>query len=449
MMKKKQNQEDKNEEVLNSRKKKRRSFKSTLIFVVFFTIGAAIFCYIIWPWIKVPNKNIPNINFPDNNIPIPGVGIFNPLIDNIAIIAVFILVALFVIWLLSGIRIVKPDEQGNKIFFGGMGKYDYPKIEAIKNPETGETSYRDTGVYPKGFLRLLYGYCNSGLHYVLRLPYCGIAKIPKKMFQIDYKPRITLSKDTDGNKNKQILSTQVYAYLQFGRDYNSVKNIIEKKIPTDLDGLEETTDGIVDDGVGVAIGSLDWRVATTDEGRNKIKACLTDRFIQENEKMKVFDNATITAGVKVVELTSEELKKSLASLESERIDSESAVFEAKRTEIVTGVLGKIRRELRWQGFNAKDAARMAHNIYELQTSSDLQRETRMPIVKLIRWQGGETSMPGAIAQIMTSAEIGREIQSDKTTTKSEGSGKEKTQEEKDEERGLEIMRKRGFKSGET
>ena len=254
--------------------------------------------------------------------------------------------------------------------------------------------------------------CDSGLHLVPKLPQCYIAKIPKTRFELGYAPRLVISKrgewgpEEDRQKfGKQLLLITATIYTEFGREIDDVKAVIEKKIPTTEEGLIKVTDSLVDSAFRDAGGSMTWGEATEIEGREKIRQTVKEVIGGDNSYFRLggFNLEKTDIVLRVVDLQSETLKKAMAEPDIERFQAEGAEYEAERLLRETEVLGKIKTALTKKGFSNEKAQEIAHNIYELQVSADVQRETGMEAVKLVRFQTGNSgnTIAAAIAEALT------------------------------------------------
>jgi len=345
-------------------------------------------------------------------------------------LAQLLIAGIFMSWLLSCLRVVDRYDQGNKFFFGKMG-------EEYVNKETGKVC---------GIMRLFYGYCGSGLHLVLRLPFCGIAKITKERLRLDFAPRVTISKKTvldNGEKfGKQFLMIDGGVYTEFKRDFWGMKNAIERKTPTTEEGLVGLTDILIDSAYREAIGSMDWGTATEKEGRDVIAGTVQERIENSNSIFSLggLDIDKTTVGIKVVDLQSEDLKKSIVRPDVERFQEEGAVYEAGRIRKEAEVIGEIRETLKAKGFSEGNIDKIAHDVYELQVSKDLQKETRIPVVKIIRWEGS-SGVASLMGQMMTGMTIGKELISPEKATE-----KKDKEEKKSEQKGEEEEFEAGMKA---
>lgn len=369
----------------------------TLIGIV---ILSAIVYYVVWPWIS----SILGIEIP------------------VWIGWVFQVIAVvFLIWLLTWIRIVGPKEHGIKSFLGSLGE-----------------DYVDKKGKAHGIYRLIYGYCKSGVHIVPRLPGgCGIIKIPKTRFELNPKPRVTVSKRTEKNNEKygkQFLLSEIAIYTEFGRDYESVKNAIERETPTAQEALTDFSDSLIDDSNREAIGSMDWAKATEKEGRIELRETVKRNIDDPNSVFTLggLNTKRTTVAVKMVDLEDKNLKKAMVQPDFERFQQEGAVHEAQRVKIEAQVIGEIRKEIVAKGFTEINADKIAHDIYELQVSKDLQVDTGMQVVKLIRFQsnsslgstiGEGVAAAGAVAGIMAGETM---KSSGKSSEKEESSDKKKS-----------------------
>lgn len=317
-------------------------------------------------------------------------------------VALGLAIGLFVVWLLLGIRIVRPNQMGNKIFFGKIGEAE-----------------------PKGFWRkLIFGFCDSGLHWAPFLSGCGIIRIPKDRFELSYPPKVVISMAEDsqnegGTKSflgKQFLLVEVGIYVEFRRGYIAVKQAIERGSPTTKDGIIDVTDSIVNDAVREAIGSMGWSEATEISGRKKIGEKVLARLKNtENGFLGLmgFDTDKIEVAIGSVNLENKALKEAIADLEKERIQEQSAVLEARRMKTEVDVVGDIRKGLEEKGMSADMADQTAASLYELNVAKDLHIE-KGGVLKIIRFGSGVTgkessSIAKTIAEIMASVAASRDL----------------------------------------
>lgn len=404
-------QEEKNPKDQEAQKEESISKKSWTKIILWTLIGIGILCaivyYVIWPWIA----NLLGIE-------IPG-WVFQ------------VIVIVFFIWFLTWIRIVNPQEHGLKVFFGNLGEEyaDKPK------PDDPDPDKKKGGKI-RGIYKLIYGYCKSGLHIVPRLPGCGIIKMPTQIFELSPEPRLVISKRTEKNGErygKQFLLTELSVYTQFGRDYWSLVQAVKGKIPDNQEGLTKLADSLIDSSMRDAAGDMDWATATEKNGRDKIGSTIIANIRDPNSVFTLggLDTEKAKVAVRAIDLENKALKKAMAMPDYEKFQREGAEYEAARIKIETQVLGEIRKELSAKGFSEANVDKIAHDIYELQITRDLQEETGMQVVKLIRFQsnsalgstiGEGAAAAGAVAGIMAGE-----------TMKSGGKSSEKKKEEKEDE----------------
>ena len=415
---------DKDPKSQEKQKRESISAKNWLKIIIWTLIGigilGAIVYYIVWPWIA----NLLGIEIP---------GWIGWVIQAITII--------FFIWFLTWIRVVGPKEHGPKVFFGNLGE-DYADPP---DPKSSDEKKKKGGTI-HGIYKLIYGYCKSGLHIVPRLPGCGIIKIPKTRFELDYAPRLAMSKRTKKKQErfgKQFLLVNAAVYTEFGRDYFSVKNAIERRIPTTEEALLDYTDSLVDSSIREAIGGMDWAEATEKRGREKIEKTTKGNIEDPNSIFSLggFDEEKTKVVIKTIDLESKELKKALVKPDYQKLQKEGAIYESERIKLETQVIGKIRKQMVSQGFSEEKADEFAHKVYELNVSKDLQKETGMSVVKLIRFEsnsalgntiGEGIAAAGAIAGIMA-GETMKSSGSGKSSEKEESSDKKKSKKSEEEE----------------
>ena len=324
-----------------------------------------------------------------------------------------VILFLFLLGIIAGIRIISPTEKGLRIFFG----------------------------------RILPGVCESGLNWMVRLPHCGIIRITKERFKLDYAPRVVISKmgKRGGDKyEKQFLIVNVVIYTEFGGEFESLKNAaegetpkigefeslknaIERKTPKTAEGLKEYTDGLIDSALRQACGSMDWAKATEEKGRDIIKNTLKDRI---NNPSSIFQLGGLNAGktevaIKTVDIQSEELKKAMTRPDIQRLQKKGAVDEAGRVKITTEVLGDIGTSLIKKEFPPEIAYPAALSIYELQRMKDLMTETGKDAFKVIRFETGDKTgnlnsfLAQGVAAFMTAIESIKEKPKEKPKEKEE------------------------------
>ncbi|MFH1657653.1 MAG: hypothetical protein ABH919_04265 [bacterium] len=331
-------------------------------------------------------------------------------------------IGLFIAWVLLGFRVVKKDEMGVKVFFGKIGE---EKLVDHPNPII------------RLILSFIYGFCDSGLHWAPRLPGCSISTIPKKRFELDYKERLVISKaDTDKSLlGKQLLLIDTAVYMEFGRDFKSVKWALERGAPTEEQELLDKTNSIIDDAIRAAVGEMNWILATEKVGREKIGEEVLKRLTDEKSFLALIgiNIGEIEVAIKSVNLKSEELKKSIAGLEIERIQEQSAGMEAGRMQKEVEVAGKIRKTLADSGMSPDVADQATVSLIELNTAKDLHQE-RGDVLKVIRFGPGMSakdsslSIPKIVAEVMASYAATKSFLPDGGKTE-----KEKDDEEDDEE----------------
>lgn len=257
-------------------------------------------------------------------------------------------------------------------------------------------------------LEKLGGLCESGLTWRVKAPHCGIHLLPKQRFELAYDPRVVISKKS-GKFGKQMLLVAVTVYTEFERKEQEARDAIERGTPTTEGGLIDFTDSTIESGIRLAAGNMSWTKATEKDGREEIKNIIGAVIKEKNSVFKLGGLNTVNTDVRVrtVDLESQELKRAIAQPDIERLLSQGAVFEAERITQETKVVGEIRKMLIEAGFpDSSETGELAHSVWELQVTNDLQRETKMSVVRLIRFQG-TNSVPSFINEAMAAITEGK------------------------------------------
>jgi hypothetical protein len=344
----------------------------------------------------------------------PGIGI--PLVILIivvlALIFVFsgwvvktiemVLLIAILAWYFSGYQLVPRNQIGIKYWFQTM-------VPEGMNPE-------DIG---NATLFSRYGFCKSGLQWVARLPGCGIHKIPKTRFNVGYDPRAVISKKTTGtgsdqeNYGKQMIIVSGTIYCEFGKNAASVIKAVERGTPVTEEGLKDKTDDLIDDAFRTAIGGMDWSRATEAAGRKEIADNVKGSTQDANSYFSLggINTDNIDVRIRATDLQSEELKKAMAKPDIERIEAAGAQYEAQRVLREASIIAQIRESLVKAGF-AGDVDEISHKVFELQTAKDLQLESKMSVVRLVRFQtdgSSKGSIPAAIVEGLTAFTEGKDL----------------------------------------
>jgi len=309
------------------------------------------------------------------------------------------LLIVVLIFFLSSFRIVKKTEIANKVWFEKM-----------------------------------YDFCGSGLCRVPRLPHCGLVKIPKTRLKLDYDPRLVISKkgEWEGEEyKKQFLTIDATVYTEFKRDFDGIKSAVERGTPISEEELKNYTDGMIDSALRTALGEFNWGKATETEGRDAIKNVVGKRIEDENS---VFQLGGLNIGkteiaLKVVDLESKELKEAFAEPDRQRLQAQGAVYEAERLKTETEIVGDIWDVLVKRGIPPERATPMAHSIYELQVSKDLQAQTGQDVIKVIRFET-EDAMSGVLAKASALLPFAQKLLGGEAK-KEEGEKKKSPEEEED------------------
>jgi hypothetical protein len=346
-----------------------------------------------------------------------------------AIILGILLIAL-AIWFASGFGFVPRNEFGAKYFFEKM------------LPE-GKTAEQ----VGKASLFSLFGFCESGLYWTPRLPRCGIHRLPKARFELQYPTRTVISKEISDEDDKtqrfgkQVLSVDGTIYCEFEKTLKAAIMAIERKMPITEEGLLAKTDGLIDDALRAAIGGMPWFEATEFEGREKIRKSVMESVKDQNSYFALggINLGTIDVNIRKAVPESTKLKEAMTQPDIERYLALSSRHEAQRVLTEASVLAGIRKALLDKGFSPEKVDEIAHSVYELQVASDLQRETGKPVVRLTRFEGGDTLAP-LIGKIFASIAEGKSL-----TEEDEKKEPKSTQKDKDRASGHAADRKRAKK----
>lgn len=232
---------------------------------------------------------------------------------------------ILVLWFLLSIKFIGPDEMAVLVIFGIPWKFQ-----------------------------------DSGPHFVPFLPFCYLAKYPKKMYNFDYRAREVV---TQAGKYKgtyygsQVLKADSVAYLNFPREKRSkatgddlenleldtkgiekthpLIKILRAQVPIEDEKLKDWTEEAVLGALRVAFGKMTWRQAVDD-----IK-----KVTQEAENVfKAADGALIRAGFSrkgiqlvIAEITlPEKLQQAMPEVDRQRLEAEAAPYEAEQRAVETG-----------------------------------------------------------------------------------------------------------------
>jgi len=242
-----------------------------------------------------------------------------------------VVVALIIYSIVRGIEILHPPEMGVLVIFGRP------------------VSFWDSGLH---FCPLL----------VLgRLLGCYVAIFPKRLFNLNYAKKTVITKEgfypeeeeffPKGTKRfygSQVLTTDPTAYLIFPRKEREIDGrkdeehplfeIFRSGIPTDEEGLLNWTEEAVSSAQRLAFGEITWREA--------IEKMVTVRE-RADQEFKDGDGALVRAGfdpkdikLKIPEIQlPKKLADALPKYDEQRIESESAKFEAE--QIATETAGAV------------------------------------------------------------------------------------------------------------
>ena len=270
------------------------------------------------------------------------------------------------------------------------------------------------------FFEKIVGYRDSGPCLVPRLPHCGLVKIPKTRLKLNFDPRLAISKKGKEGKGeneeefgKQMIVVDAVIYTEFDRNFQSVKNAIERGTPTTEEGLRDYVVGEIDSAFREAIGSMTWGIATEKDGRAKILDIVNERITGANSPFKLggLNTDKTDVALRVVDLEDKDLKKAISQPDKEKLFAQGAKYEARRLQRETEVVGTIRKKLVEGGFDPMNADQIAHSIYELQVTKGLQVDTGKEVVKLIRFQtsSGGSAIAGNIAEALVAGSAAQQI----------------------------------------
>lgn len=237
-------------------------------------------------------------------------------------------------WFLCSLKIIKPDEMAVLVILG----------EPIS-------------------------FQNSGLVFVPWLPGCFLKIFPKKLYNLPFPTGEVITKEGKyGKDNKEygavVIQVSAVMYFRFPQDETLIKTY-ESGIPTDdrmlMDFFEEVSVGSLR-AVG---GTMTWRETIENIGKITRK---TESLIK---KSKTFAETAIngddmTWTIKEIQLPPD-LERTLSQIDIQRIQAESARFEAEQmmTETIwTAVLGVAQS----RGIPVEDVQEM------INTDANMQKE---------------------------------------------------------------------------
>lgn len=255
------------------------------------------------------------------------------------------------------------------ILYWKLGLWKAPIRPVIIGPD--EMAIRVVIGKPDSFL-------DSGLHFIPFFFSCYVLRFPKKMYNLDYPARESVSKrgDVDGVEfGAQVLKVDSVAYVTFPRCYvwvqcknvdgheiikqvnseNDLKEyirnleqqgitdikvtgglvqILRSQVPIDTDKLKTFTEEAVVGALRIAIGKVTWRDAV--EGIDEVRAAAEEVF-------KSSDGALIKAGFRRDDLRlaieeiklPPELERTLPEPDKARLAAQAASFVAETRAIET------------------------------------------------------------------------------------------------------------------